>query len=249
VSLLADILAHPDEPSYGLERDNALRLAYAGAIEPEDPARAELIRLQIEPAGSSGPARRRSRARDLLARHGRGWAAVTDLVDAYRFYRGFTGHVTLSARDFLDRGERLYALAPITEVALRGGVREHLDAVAASPLLARLRAIDLAGQGIGDAGAARLASSPHLGNLIALNLEQNRLTANGVRALAAGALPRLRIAGLSGNLDDLRPATADGAVELPPLAQQLEDEHGGRIPWLHAGAEWWQDENEALTYS
>jgi len=249
---LVDILAHPDDPAYGLERDNTLRLAYADDIEAEDAARAELIRLQIEPAAASGPARRRQRARDLLSRHGRGWAAVTDLVAGYRFYRGFVGHVTLSARDFLERGARLYGLAPITEVALRGGVRENLDAIAASPLLARLRALDLAGQGIGDAGVARLAVSPHLRNLLAINLEQNRLTANGVRALAESrGVPRLRLAGLAGNVEDLRPDTAQGerGEELAPLAQQIEDELGGRIGWLHAGTAWAQDENEALTYS
>ena len=247
---LADILAHPDHPAYSLERDNALRLAYADDIEEADAPRAELIRLQIEPAGTSGPARRRQRARDLLSRHGRGWAAVTDLVDGYRFYRGFVGHVTLSARELLERGERLFALEPITEVALRGGVRELADRLFAFPLLGRLRALDLAGQGIGDAGVARLAASPHLGNLVAVNLEQNRLTANGLRVLAeSGSVPRLRLAGLAGNVEDLRPDSSDDGVELGPPAQQIEDELGGRIRWLHAGAEWAQGEDEALTYS
>src|SRR5262249_54027797 len=108
------ILAHPDDPAYSIAADNQLRLAYAAAIEAEDRPRAELITVQIE--GADAPGGRAARVRDLLAKHGRGWSAVKDLVAGYRFYRGFVGHVTITARDLLERGERLFALEPITEL-------------------------------------------------------------------------------------------------------------------------------------
>lgn len=228
-AVLADILAHPDDPAYSMARDDALRLAYASLIEVEDHARAELIELQVR---KRGPAR----ARKLLGHHGRGWSAIKDLVPDHRFFRGFVGHMTLSARDFLDRGERLYSLEPITEVALRGGVRDLVDELCASPLLGRLRALDLAGQGIGDAGVARLAASPHVDNLVGLNLENNRLSVAGLRSLAASdGLRGLRLLSFAGNIDDVGPQ----AGELTPLATQLEEEHVGRIPWLHGAAGSW----------
>ncbi len=248
-ALRADILAHPDEREYDVARDNALRLAYAALTDAEEHARAELIQAQIDrgAASASAPGRRAARVRELIAHHGRGWSSVKDIVSAYRFYRGFVGHVTLSGRDFLERGARLYASEPITEVALRGGVRDLLDEIFASPLLGRLRALDLGGQGIGDAGAARLAASPHVGNLMAVNLDGNRLTIAGLRALASSdTLPRLRLASFAGNLDDLT-REASGA-ELPPLAEQVEEEHGGHIGWLRSGADWLHEEIEVASW-
>lgn len=247
-ALLADILAHPDAADHNLAADDALRLAYADVIEPRDHARAELIRTQIARAGDSPhPSRRAAtRARELLGHHGRGWAAVTDLVDGYRFYRGFVGQVTLSARTFLDRGARLYALAPITEVALRGGVRELADELFASPLLSRLRALDLAGQALGDAGVVKLAASPHVARLVALNLDENRVSLVGLRALAASPVMRgLRLASFAGNPDDPSAVHSGDDWELPPIGQELEDEAAGRIAWLHGDPSWTEGELEA----
>jgi hypothetical protein len=160
---------------------------------------------------------------------------VTDLVAGYRFSRGFVAEVTASPRQILDRWERLYALAPITHLVVRGGTREELEALFASPAMARIRALDLGGQAIGDAGAARLAASPHVSRVRVLVLADNRLTLSGVRCLVESPhLGSLAICDLSGNPDDPGAvASAPGEWELPPIGRELEEERGARIPWLH----------------
>jgi len=114
-TLHAEILRNPDsdEP----------RIAFAEAIRDSDPPRAELIRVQlqiIQSLRANAPVLDRSdgytRERILLDKHKDGWIAPVAAVRGVKhvgLMRGFPEYVRMTARDFLDQGERLYALAPI----------------------------------------------------------------------------------------------------------------------------------------
>jgi len=110
---------------------------------------------------------------------------------------------------------RLRALAlPSTDLGPEG-----VRALAAAPLLAGLRELDLAWNRCGDDGVAALAASPRAGNLWRLNLAGNDVTAAGARALAASPhLGRLHDLNLGGNK-----VRNDGARVLAssPLADRL----------------------------
>jgi uncharacterized protein (TIGR02996 family) len=86
-----------------------------------------------------------------------------------------------------------------------GGTRDFalgaVEVLAASAGSARLTELDLAGCALGDAGARRLAESPHLTGLKALNLEANLLSDEAAywltHSLALRGVARLRV--LAGN--------------------------------------------------
>lgn len=98
-----------------------------------------------------------------------------------------------------------------------------------SPLLARLVTLDLAGNALGDRGAALLAATPDLRDLERLGLRDNDIGDAGCTALAAAAhLAGLRALDLSENpIGDLG-AVALAEAELPAL-ERLELGHGGRL--------------------
>jgi Ran GTPase-activating protein (RanGAP) involved in mRNA processing and transport len=58
-----------------------------------------------------------------------------------------------------------------------------VEALAASPHLARLTYLSLKENSISEEGAAALAASPHLANLTFLNLNNNYIGAEGAAAL------------------------------------------------------------------
>src|SRR5262245_23679437 len=74
-------------------------------------------------------------------------------------------------------------------------------ALAASPALVNVEALDLEGNPLGDAGLSALAESPYLTQLRVLSLRENRISDDGVRALARSPLMEtLRVLDLTGNL-------------------------------------------------
>lgn len=243
--LLERILAHPDEPGYAIATDNQLREAYAAAIAPRDKDRAELIRVQLAlhqgRVAMSTPPGAPQREADLLRAYGRDWCPVRDLVKGHRFMRGFVEEVDLDAAGFLARARDVYARAPVTHLRVRGGAREHAAALFASPALARLRSLDLAGEKIGDEGVRLLAASPHVGHLVALRLDGNDLTYAGLEHLARGRnLGGLQHATFTGNQVESPSSETLGVDDagyptgwvLPASGLRLERSFG-RLRWLH----------------
>jgi uncharacterized protein (TIGR02996 family) len=156
--------------------DDAPRLIYADWLDEHGrPGRAEFIRLQCEltrgPADTPRPARLLARERELLAAHGREWAAEewpqADVSDIH-FERGFAAEVSLREVGLTD------ADVPV---------------LAASARLGLLRALDLSGNSIGDAGVRALAASPYLVYLTFLDLRGNPFSDEAAQDL--GRFPRL----------------------------------------------------------
>src|SRR5262249_26220823 len=149
-----------------------------------------------------------------------------------------------------EYGEWLCINAPIRHVAFTKPQEGAfpIDALAASPLLARLDSIDVTSSGLVDDDIAKLASSPHLERLRYLDLSWIRLRGNAYEALAASATTRKVLvvvrsgydigAKLPGERfddtgqDDMTGAPVMGWTAMPPEGKALEAAHG-YIPWLH----------------
>lgn len=240
--LHAEILRDPDS-------DEA-RLAYAGAVEGTDPPRAELIRIQLQLIRSlraNGPLLERSdaynRERQLLDRHKDVWirqVAGVPGVRAVNLMRGFPEYVRMPARDFLDQGERLYALAPIRHLSL-DDAKPYARKLFESPLLARIRSLSLRKQQFGDDEARFLAASPHVRGLRWLDLAANAIGQPGLEALVASPnLPELRVLDFADNaISDPTPQVGETDIdsgevlrlEITREARALESRFGKRA-WL-----------------
>lgn len=230
-------------------QDDAPRLAYAQWLDSQGDAislaRGELIRAQIDlvhmdPAVvSSGLAfGTQQRIQDLIDRHGSTWGqAVAGWVEMFQFERGFVGWIQLSARSFLDHGDRILALAPVQHLDLTG-VRDVDEALADSPLLAGIRSLSMNTCGLHDLHVQLLAASPHVTNLRWLSLADNHLTLAAAEALAASVhLGNLRFVELHSNVvDPVEQLGYDSGILvsrwMPPEGEALEARFGHQ-PWLH----------------
>src|SRR5262245_25005118 len=180
-AFLEDIRTHPE--------DDTPRLVYADWLDERgDADRAELIRVQCELAWPGVDQRRRAelerRQQGLLAAGEGGWAGPLEAWGCtWEFRRGFIEHVRIDATVFLSHAAALFAAAPVRSVELHqtAGV---LPAVAASPYLARLSALDLGIERMGAGGAKALASSPHLTGLTTLLIGNSGVGNEGAAALA-----------------------------------------------------------------
>jgi carbon storage regulator CsrA len=217
--------------------DDAPRLIYADWLDEQGDPRGEFIRVQCRlaqlPPGDEAVRGLRRREQELLSIHERSWrSGLHALLRKEFFVRGFVESAHLSVREFLDHAGELLGSAPIRHLHLRPSgwsptSREDIAALAASPYLSRLRALDLGqnglgdedvsrlvasahlaglaalllrGNGIGDAGAAALARSPYLAGLAALDLAGNQIGTAGATALASSAhLGRLALLVLADN--------------------------------------------------
>jgi hypothetical protein len=215
------------------------RLAYAAAIAPADPLRAELIDVQLR-WDRLRKAQERSderytlamRAGDLTREHGPAWASdVAPLVDAWRFVRGFVEDVRMDAAAFLRTAPDLFRRAPILHLQLKA-LAPVTRAVLSSPHLARLRSLDLSRGDLGDEGVALLASCD-LPNLRWLNLDFNNIGRSGLDALCASrSLPRLAYVSLMSNaVPDPLPGLVDDYTTETLLARELREKHGP-VRWL-----------------
>jgi hypothetical protein len=98
----------------------------------------------------------------------------------------------VSAGDFLRYFEAWRRVMPIRAADLTG-VKRPLKTLAASPLLARLSALELSPADLRAEGVRIVAQSPHLANLTELTLNRNAVGDAGLQALAASPhLARLR---------------------------------------------------------
>jgi uncharacterized protein (TIGR02996 family) len=225
-SFLQAIIESPD--------DDTPRLVYADWLEDNGlPERAEFIRVQIELAhlpDGPGPSSRRleleARERALLKEHEVEWLGrLRDWACGWCFRRGVLAALTFKVvpllaisdkpgeDDWLQRG-----MATVQEMEIRDAARAF-DALCRLPHLARLNALSLRANQIGDGHVRALAACPHLGSLTRLDLSKNRIGWAGIKALAESlCLPRLAVLDLSYNdiydLDLLMLARSNGLPNL-----------------------------------
>jgi uncharacterized protein (TIGR02996 family) len=229
--------------------DDAPRLAYARWCDARGDAasvaRAELIRAQIDLARKDPADVKAGRAfglqqriEEILARHGAAWGQpLAGWVDAFHFVRGFIGWIELSARSFLDHGDRIFALAPVQHLDLTA-VRDVDEALADSPLLAKIRSLSMNGCGLHDLHLQLLAASPYVTNLRWLSVADNHLGLPAAEALAASPhLTNLAFAELRSNpVDPTEQLGVDGGIVvaswMPPEGKDLEARFG-HLQWLH----------------
>jgi uncharacterized protein (TIGR02996 family) len=166
------------------------------------------------------------------------WAApVAALAGGSEFQRGFIWRASTSAAQFLERGEELLSLAPITFLRLTGA-KSLLDRLLESPLLLRLESLSLAANGLNDEDAGRLANCPNLVNIWWLDLGHNPIAERGLRSIVTGpGLRNLWYLGLDGNEFDPRETFGREGLSitdarLPESGERMEAELGP-IRWLH----------------
>jgi uncharacterized protein (TIGR02996 family) len=183
---LREICDHPD--------DDTPRLVYADWLEEQGLAeRAEFIRAQIHMTRVSSGSRRyatlRRRALQLLAEHGAAWRGELPVWARRRceFRCGFVAHVGCTALRFIKQGEQLLRVAPVQSLRLRRGMGRIVK-LAESPSLSRISALDLYGNEVTVLDVEALAASAHLRQLTSLRLGYSSLSAGGMHALAASPI-------------------------------------------------------------
>jgi uncharacterized protein (TIGR02996 family) len=197
-ALLAAILAD--------SADDTARLVFADWLaENGESDRGEFIRIEIElartPPTTEDDERRRRvllhRHEELLKEHRAEWLAPF-LPHARKpaFDRGFVSSLDVPAHSFLQHAERWFAITPLTRVKFTNSFVVDKDAgrrttrpVFASPLLARLEAIDLEQCGLTAIDIEDFARCPALPRLRELVLAWNRIGNEGAIALAG--MPQL----------------------------------------------------------
>jgi len=183
-AFLQAILDHPEA--------DAPRLVYADWLEEQGEPLAELVRVQCQLArlGESDPTRDRllDRQEKLLEHFGALWSGpLQELGLAGRFDRGLHEVTVTGARTLLDAAERLFALPWVLHVHLRDGAldRNTLRALAQSPVLKRIRNLDLNRSHITNDGIEILCHSPFRGRLTKLRLGHTQISSRAVRMLVS----------------------------------------------------------------
>jgi uncharacterized protein (TIGR02996 family) len=185
--------------------DDRPRLVYADFLDDAgEPERAELIRVQLAlfRLGEDDPRRPilNDRQAELLTQNRATWTAdLAGLAVGIDFRRGIPDSASIDAATLLERGDELFARLRVRRLRL-------LDAAPVvaklflSPLLARVRELDLCNADLRNSGLALLARSPHLKNLEALDLGFNALEDAGLETFArSGGLPNLTALSLNDN--------------------------------------------------
>ena len=172
-AFLQAVIADPD--------DDAPRLIYADWLDENgESERAEFIRVQCHLARMGNDDQRRaelvSRERELLAAHDALWTTNTLRIVAreWTYHRGFIRRVGCNAIDFLERGDSLFALAPVQELRLYGS-RDEMLTLVHCPHLGRFQSLDLSYNFIRDLGVQFLSNCAALSRLAELNLSHNRI--------------------------------------------------------------------------
>jgi hypothetical protein len=153
---------------------------------------------------------------------------LRDWACGWRFRRGILASVTFKVAALLAISDKPgeddwfhEGMATVQEMEIRDAARAF-DALCRLPHLARLTALCLRDNGIGDPHVRTLMASPHLRSLTRLDLSKNHIGWAGVQALAESVcLPRLAVLDLSYNdiydLDLLMLARSDCLPNLTHL--------------------------------
>jgi len=218
---LEDILAHPDDDTPRLifadwleeagdsARAEFIRVQIERASLPEWDARQVRLRLrERELSVQHG----QKWFEELPKIKGVSWEDSVTWGDIHR--RGFVAMALFSSFSVLRKKARAcWAVAPIETVSVRetsgtstpiAGLRElcigdnqyvdprEFGRLADSPLLSKLRVLNIRNCTLGAEGFRRLVTSPHLGNLMALRVPDNNIGNEGISALFdAGSLTSL----------------------------------------------------------
>ncbi|AGC47083.1 hypothetical protein MYSTI_05807 [Myxococcus stipitatus DSM 14675] len=165
-ALLAKVVEDP--------ASDAARLACAEVLQASDPARAELIRVQVALPGRMDPARRldlKRRERALMDSHGRGWfkPLLAASVQEPSYRRGFIEELTLPEESLATHGADLFAREPVSRLTV--GTRDGAGLALAleQPWFSQVRWLRLRGAGV-DAATRALASATRVGRLPSLVL-------------------------------------------------------------------------------
>jgi uncharacterized protein (TIGR02996 family) len=188
LGFLQDSKAHPD--------DDTPRLILADWLEDhDDPARAELIRLQVRP--EQGPEFTQIRVAQLTEQHGQRWlGALAPYVNqAWSFRRGLL-HLEADASVLFAHNMD----APTTSIEAAWiesmdmiFVRRQMFRLADSPWLSLPSSLNLGLNNLGSVGVQNLAGHQALTFLHRLDLRGNHLTSDGLDALfQAKGMPGLR---------------------------------------------------------
>ena len=190
--------------------DDTPRLTWAKEIGGE---RGELVSIQCALA-RGGLARdeaiaHRRRETELLAHNEPKWAGLEGLSDGFLFRRGFVDEAIVDARTFAEKGEALFAAAPLLRCVELGGLDDadakevvrRLSAALASPLFKRVRTLrlDRVGRTVetdsdthprdfesaGSEALAHLIKSGSLRTLQGLQLPRCCLSSSDIEGLAA----------------------------------------------------------------
>jgi uncharacterized protein (TIGR02996 family) len=183
-AFLADVIASGGDEAPGL--------VFADWLEDNGQAhRAEFVRLQCRLAALDefAPERQELEQREweLLAVYRDDWLqglpAWVREGGTPDFRRGFVGQAHVRASDFLRKGAGLFAAAPIRDLHLRG-IGDRWAEVAASPLLARLSALDVSENRAKPEALYALLTSPHLTGLTDLRLRSVGLSPGSAGVVA-----------------------------------------------------------------
>ena len=183
-AFLQAVLAEPD--------DDAPRLIFADWLEERGDPRGAFIRLQcaLERLSPADPARPdlEDEADALLRLHEEEWTApLQGIASQWRFHRGFVEQAAMAGDEFLAHGDDLFNAFPIIRLQIRMN-RRQVAAVASSPHLARLWALDVSSCRLRDAGVEELLASPYLTRVNALDLARNDLEGPAFRMLIESPL-------------------------------------------------------------
>jgi uncharacterized protein (TIGR02996 family) len=213
-AFLQAILADPE--------DDAPRLIYADWLEENgEPDRAEFIRVQCALAGMTRTDPRWpalwDRERDLIVANGHAWSmGLRRFVISYWTRRGFVEAVTVRASVLVQHAAELFAMAPIRRAIIEDAA-PSMDALAGCPYLERLTSLQVREdfylrnrRGFGAEEARLLAQSPHLCNLVSLDLSGQHIGDEGAAFLARwprlAALEHLDLRGCDISDRDVRAA-------------------------------------------
>jgi uncharacterized protein (TIGR02996 family) len=200
-ALLAAVCEAPD--------DDFIRQVFADWLDDHgDPDRADFIRLQLRLAGmgEDDPERPglKQREAELWEAHKDAWQAEAPkwpgVSPGGHFVRGWPEWASCTGPGFVKHAAELARAIPLRVVRFEKLTARQCVKLAASPVLARLRDLDLYSHKIGDEGARAIFASPHLGGLASLSLNSTEITSEAVEALASSpSIKRLRKLDLSSN--------------------------------------------------
>jgi uncharacterized protein (TIGR02996 family) len=176
--------------------DDLTRQAFADWLEERGESdRAEFVRLQIELVRCKTRAWvKERRAQQLLKRHRLTWVGpLRELApaEAWEFHRGLPERLVLHFHGLKEQDAARLAASPLLARVKELNLRKNqigvpgARALAASPYAARLTTLVLGSNQIGPRGAGLLAASPHLSRLQELNLWNNEIGNAAAQALAS----------------------------------------------------------------
>jgi len=196
-ALRRSVVAEPD--------DDTPRLVYADWLDENgQPDRAAFIRAQVEAfrAEPYSPKVRATAATAfaLLQKHRLPWSEhlLTLYVDAFRWERGFIGHVGVWPEHFARYAAALFAAEPVQSLRLNVDVAgvgpQHLRDVFAVPELRRLRRLEIAPTlAIPPEDYELVSACPHLAGLHDFSLRGNPIHPPWITGvLRGGAFPELQ---------------------------------------------------------